>query len=61
MDQIWSIDAVMKNASTTIYGNIVALDESPLKKGLLYAGTDDGAVQISENEVAKTLLKKERK
>jgi photosystem II stability/assembly factor-like uncharacterized protein len=50
MGQVWSIDAVMKNASTTIYGNIVSLDESPKKKGLLYAGTDDGLIQVSENE-----------
>jgi photosystem II stability/assembly factor-like uncharacterized protein len=50
MNQVWTIDAVMKNASTTIYGNIVALDESPKKKGLLYAGTDDGLIQISEND-----------
>jgi photosystem II stability/assembly factor-like uncharacterized protein len=49
MDQVWSIEAVMKNKSTTIYGNIVAFDESPLKKGLLYAGTDDGLIQVSEN------------
>jgi photosystem II stability/assembly factor-like uncharacterized protein len=49
MGQVWSIDAVMKNASTTIYGNIVALDESPKKKGLLYAGTDDGLIQVSDN------------
>lgn len=47
MDQVWSIDAVMKNKSTTIYGNIVAFDESPKKEGLLYAGTDDGLIQIS--------------
>lgn len=49
MGQIWSMDAVMKNKSTTIYGNVVALDESPKKKGLLYAGTDDGLIQVSEN------------
>lgn len=49
MDQVWAIDMVEKNKSTTIYGNIVAFDESPKKKGLLYAGTDDGLVQISEN------------
>jgi photosystem II stability/assembly factor-like uncharacterized protein len=47
MGQLWSVDAVMKNQSTTIYGNIVALEESPIKKGLLYAGTDDGLIQIS--------------
>lgn len=49
MGQVWSIDAVMKNKSTTIYGNIVALDESPKKEGLLYVGTDDGLVQVSDN------------
>ncbi len=49
MDQVWSVDAVMKNASTTIYGNIVALDESPKEKGLLIAGTDDGLIQISKD------------
>ena len=49
MGQVWGIDAVMKNKSTTIYGNIVAFDESPIQKGLLYAGTDDGLIQVSEN------------
>ncbi|MCB0738166.1 MAG: glycosyl hydrolase, partial [Bacteroidetes bacterium] len=38
-----------KNKSTTIYGNIVALDESPKKEGLLYVGTDDGLIQVSED------------
>lgn len=50
MDRVWSMDAVMKNKSTTIYGNIVALDESPLQKGLLYVGTDDGLIQVSEDD-----------
>jgi photosystem II stability/assembly factor-like uncharacterized protein len=50
MGQTWSVDAVMKNASTTIFGNIIALDESPIQKGLIYAGTDDGCVQISDND-----------
>ena len=50
MGQVWSIDAVMKNMSTTIYGNIVAMDESPIKKGLIYAGTDDGLIQVTKND-----------
>ena len=50
MDQVWSIDAVMKNASTTIYGNVVALDESPIRQGLLYVGTDDGLIQVSNDD-----------
>jgi photosystem II stability/assembly factor-like uncharacterized protein len=49
MNKVWSIDAVMKNKSTTIFGNIVALDESPLKENLVYVGTDDGLIQVSEN------------
>ncbi|HSW29636.1 MAG TPA: hypothetical protein VLH75_09170 [Longimicrobiales bacterium] len=49
MGKVWSVDAVAKNASTTIYGNIVTLDESPLKEGLLFVGTDDGLVQVTED------------
>ena len=50
MEQVWSLDAVMKNQSTTIYGNIVALDESRIKKGLIYIGTDDGLIQVTEDD-----------
>jgi photosystem II stability/assembly factor-like uncharacterized protein len=49
MGRVWEPEAVMKNMSTSIYGNIVAMDESPLVEGLLYVGTDDGLIQISEN------------
>ncbi len=49
MDRVWSIDAVAKNASTSNYGNIVSLTESPRVEGLLYAGTDDGLVHVSED------------
>jgi photosystem II stability/assembly factor-like uncharacterized protein len=49
MDKVWSVDAVAKNKSTSFYGNIVALSESPLQEGLIYAGTDDGLVQVTEN------------
>jgi photosystem II stability/assembly factor-like uncharacterized protein len=34
------------------YATITALAESPLRKGWIYAGTDDGNVQISTNEGA---------
>lgn len=49
MGRIQSIDAVAKNASTSPYGNIVAFHESPLSADLLYAGTDDGLIQITED------------
>jgi hypothetical protein len=40
---------VAKNRSTSFYGNLVALDESPRVEGLLYVGTDDGLIQVSED------------
>jgi photosystem II stability/assembly factor-like uncharacterized protein len=49
MGRIWSVDAVAKNASTSFYGSIVSFSESPLKEGLIYAGTDDGLIQVSED------------
>jgi photosystem II stability/assembly factor-like uncharacterized protein len=48
MGRVWSVDAVAKNRSTSFYGNVVSLSESPLVEGLLYAGTDDGLVQVLE-------------
>ena len=49
MGKVWGPDAVAKNTSTALYGNISAVAESPKKEGLLYVGTDDGVVQISED------------
>ncbi len=49
MGQIWGMDAVSKNRSTSDYGNVVSLSESPLVEGLLYAGTDDGLIQVTED------------
>jgi photosystem II stability/assembly factor-like uncharacterized protein len=47
MGKVWGPDAVAKNASTSFYGNIVALSESPKKEGLIYVGTDDGLIQVT--------------
>lgn len=49
MDKVWSVDAVAKNASTSFYGNIVSLTESPIIEGLIYVGTDDGLIQVTED------------
>ncbi len=48
-DRIVSIDAVAKNGSTSLYGSIVALSESPIDENLIAVGTDDGLIQITEN------------
>ncbi len=49
MGKVWHVDAVWKNVFTSTYGNMVALDESPLQEGLLYAGMDDGLIHVTEN------------
>jgi len=48
-DRIVSIDAVAKNGSTSLYGTIVALSESPIDEKLIAIGTDDGLIQITED------------
>lgn len=55
MGKYWSADAVAKDVSTSQWGLIVSLEESPVKENLIYAGTDDGLIQISED--AKTWQK----
>jgi len=42
-DNAWDVGA-MSN-----YNTITSLAESPIQEGLLYAGTDDGFIQVSEN------------
>jgi photosystem II stability/assembly factor-like uncharacterized protein len=49
MGVIQKPEAVDKHLSTSIYGNCVALHESPLKENLLYVGTDDGLIHMTED------------
>ena len=49
MGKVWGPDAVAKNQSTAYYSNISQLAEAQKQEGLLYAGTDDGLIQVSED------------
>jgi photosystem II stability/assembly factor-like uncharacterized protein len=49
MGKLWPADSIARNTSTTALSNIVSVDESPLLEGLIYVGTDDGLVQVTEN------------
>ena len=42
-DNAWDVGAMSE------YNTITSLAESPVQEGLLYAGTDDGIVQVSED------------
>ena len=47
MGRVQSMDAVSKNGSTDIYGNITTIAESKFDENLIWAGTDDGLIQFT--------------
>jgi photosystem II stability/assembly factor-like uncharacterized protein len=49
MGRVWSYDSGWDLMAMSQYGTITSLSESPVVEGLLYAGTDDGRIQVSEN------------
>ncbi len=49
MGKVWGPDAVAKHQSTAFYSNVSAIAESFKQDGLLYVGTDDGLLQVSED------------
>ena len=49
MGRVWSFDSAWDLMAMSQFGTITSLSESPVVEGLLYAGTDDGRIQISEN------------
>ena len=49
MGKYWGVDAVRKDVSISQFGTIVSLAESELKEGLLYIGTDDGLIQVTND------------
>ena len=49
MGKYWPANAVAKDVSTSQWGTIVSFAESPVKEGLLFAGTDDGVMQVSDD------------
>lgn len=59
MGRVWGIDAGFDLLAMSAYGNITSISESPLVEGLLYVGTDDGLIQITE-DAGKTWRKVDR-
>jgi len=43
-------DITLDDTGTEYYDTIFALAESPIKKGLLWVGTDDGLIQLTQDE-----------
>ncbi len=49
MGKYWPAEAVAKDVSISQWGTIVSLEESPVQADLLYAGTDDGVISVTED------------
>lgn len=49
MDRYWPADAVARHKSTSLWGTIVSLTESKVQKDLVYTGSDDGQISVTED------------
>ena len=49
MDRVWSYDSIWDLMAMSKYGTVTSVSESPLVDGLVYAGTDDGLIQVTED------------
>jgi photosystem II stability/assembly factor-like uncharacterized protein len=49
MGKVWGPDAITKNLFTSPFGVATAMSESPVQENLLYVGTDDGLIQVTED------------
>ncbi|MEN8138152.1 MAG: glycosyl hydrolase [Bacteroidota bacterium] len=49
MEQTWGWDSSWDVFAMSTYNTITSLSESPVKEGVICAGTDDGRIQITEN------------
>lgn len=48
-DRVWSVDALYDNGAMSKYATLTGISESPLEEGLLYTGSDDGVISVSED------------
>ncbi|HSF18963.1 MAG TPA: glycosyl hydrolase [Vicinamibacteria bacterium] len=49
MGRVWSVDDLYDNGAMSWYGNATTLSESAVVEGLIYVGTDDGLIQVTED------------
>ena len=47
--RVWSVDALYDNGAMSKYATLTAIAESPVVEGLLYTGSDDGLISVSED------------
>lgn len=48
-DRVWSVDDLYDNGAMSKYATLTSISESPQVEGLLYTGSDDGLIHVSED------------
>ncbi|MCP5051938.1 MAG: glycosyl hydrolase [bacterium] len=49
MGRKWSADDVWDHGAMSLFSTLTIISESPLKEGLIYTGSDDGLIQVTED------------
>ncbi len=49
MGREWSVDGLWDHGAMSQFSTITTVSESRLQEGLIYAGTDDGLIQVTED------------
>ena len=49
MGRVWSMDDLHDNGAMSQYATITTITESPLDAGVLFTGSDDGYIQVTED------------
>ncbi|QSE99436.1 glycosyl hydrolase [Fulvivirga lutea] len=49
MDNVPSVDALYDNGAMSKFSTLTSISESPIAKGLIYTGSDDGLIQVTED------------
>ncbi len=49
MGKVWPVDAVAKNGSTDIFGQLTSISESKFDENIIITGSDDGQISITND------------
>ncbi len=49
MGRVWSVDDLIDNGAMSKYATLTGMSESPVAEGVIYTGSDDGLIHVTED------------
>ena len=49
MGRVWSVDDLIDNGAMSKYATLTGISESPVAEGVMYTGSDDGLIHVTED------------